>query len=153
MAPAQVLRGMEAILRRLAGPRVRVVVERDGAPGQVQIDPSQLEQVVLNLLVNARDAMPDGGSAVLRLQNADVRAEGPAARNGVPPGACGARLDLHGLPAAGRGQLSPYGRPGSTRAGMAMRRGPARAPGYTGPVYPTGPGGLFCPASRSSPFE
>ena len=87
VAPAQVLRGMEAILRRLAGPRVRVVVERDGAPGQVQIDPSQLEQVVLNLLVNARDAMPDGGSAVLRLQNADVRAEGPEARNGVPPGA------------------------------------------------------------------
>ncbi len=87
VAPAEVLRGMDAILRRLAGPRIRLSVERDGAPGQVQIDPSQLEQVVLNLLVNARDAMPDGGAAILRLQNADVRAGSPETLEGVPPGA------------------------------------------------------------------
>ncbi|HWP62337.1 MAG TPA: ATP-binding protein [Candidatus Binatia bacterium] len=52
--------GLEPMLRRLLGERIELVVER--APGAwVEADPAQLEQVVLNLAVNARDAMPDGG--------------------------------------------------------------------------------------------
>ena len=87
VAPAEVLGAMEGILRRLAGPQIRLSVERDGVPGRVRIDPSQLEQVVLNLLVNARDAMADGGPVRLGLRDVVVRPGSPEAREGVPPGA------------------------------------------------------------------
>jgi len=52
---------MEPVLRRLIGDDVTLVFDSDGDAGWVQIDQSQLEQVLLNLVVNARDAMPDGG--------------------------------------------------------------------------------------------
>jgi len=55
------LRGMETFLRRLIGEDVEVVVQTDAPGAAVRLDPSQLEQVIVNLAVNARDAMPDGG--------------------------------------------------------------------------------------------
>jgi signal transduction histidine kinase len=87
LAPAEVVGGMEGILRRLAGSGVRLSVERDGAAGRVQIDPSQLEQVVLNLVVNARNAMPAGGTVQVVLRDADVAPASLEAREGVAPGA------------------------------------------------------------------
>jgi nitrogen-specific signal transduction histidine kinase/ActR/RegA family two-component response regulator len=59
------VRDMEKLLKRLIGENIRVGTELgDGLP-PVAADPGQLEQLILNLVVNARDAMPDGGDLLL----------------------------------------------------------------------------------------
>jgi CheY-like chemotaxis protein len=63
---------MEGMLRRLLGPEVRLVLASDEGLAYVRADPNQLEQVVLNLAVNARDAMPGGGTLSVETRNARV---------------------------------------------------------------------------------
>jgi PAS domain S-box-containing protein len=53
---------MEPMIRRLVGAHIAVVINLDPAVGHVRVDRSQIDQVLLNLIVNARDAMPDGGT-------------------------------------------------------------------------------------------
>ncbi|MCW8141800.1 MAG: PAS domain S-box protein, partial [Planctomycetota bacterium] len=77
--PGALLRDMTGMLRRLLGERVTLVLDVDPAAGEVTIDPGQLEQVVMNLAVNANDAMPDGGTLTL-----SVKGEDPA--RGQPQG-------------------------------------------------------------------
>jgi signal transduction histidine kinase len=60
-----IVAGLEPILRRAAGESVEVVVRKDDAGCVVCAVPSRLEQGILNLVVNARDAMPDGGKLVV----------------------------------------------------------------------------------------
>jgi signal transduction histidine kinase len=60
-----VVAGLEPILRRAAGDAVEFVIRKDEAACVVRADPSRLEQVILNLVVNARDAMPEGGQLVV----------------------------------------------------------------------------------------
>ncbi|HEV8410843.1 MAG TPA: ATP-binding protein [Gemmatimonadaceae bacterium] len=62
-----IVRGMQPLLVRTLGEQVKLDLRLDRSPATVRADPSQLEQVVLNLLVNARDAMPNGGSAVIHV--------------------------------------------------------------------------------------
>ena len=64
---------MESMLRRLIGEDVaaRVTAAR-AALGNVMADPSQIEQVILNLAVNARDAMPDGGTLTIETADLDL---------------------------------------------------------------------------------
>ncbi|MEY2550681.1 MAG: two-component system, cell cycle sensor histidine kinase and response regulator CckA, partial [Verrucomicrobiota bacterium] len=69
---------MERLLRRVIGERFDLQSHPNAANGRVKADPSQLEQVVLNLGVNARDAMPRGGKLIIRTEN--VTLDGPAAR-------------------------------------------------------------------------
>jgi PAS domain S-box-containing protein len=66
------LREMDFMLRRMIGEDVEIVTTVDENLAQVKIDPSQMQQVILNLVVNARDAMPDGGKLVLELRNATL---------------------------------------------------------------------------------
>ncbi len=65
-----VVSGIEALLRRLIGEDIVLDTDLDSAISHVLADPSQLEQVILNLAVNARDAMPTGGRIVLRTRTA-----------------------------------------------------------------------------------
>jgi PAS domain S-box-containing protein len=66
LCPNATIEGVRTMLARLVGERVRVVTELDAEVGPVRIDPGQLEQAVLNLAVNARDAMPQGGTLTIR---------------------------------------------------------------------------------------
>ena len=63
-----VLRGIEGMLRRLIGEDISLSVELDPTPVPVFVDRGQIEQVILNLAVNARDAMPKGGRLSLQSQ-------------------------------------------------------------------------------------
>jgi signal transduction histidine kinase len=66
---------MERLLRRVIGERFDLQSHPNAKNGRVKADPSQLEQVVLNLGVNARDAMPRGGKLVIRTDNVTLDKE------------------------------------------------------------------------------
>jgi PAS domain S-box-containing protein len=61
-----VVSGLEKMLRRLLGEDVTLLTELEPNLGKVKVDPGQLEQIILNLAVNARDAMPEGGRLTVR---------------------------------------------------------------------------------------
>jgi signal transduction histidine kinase len=62
-----VLREGERMLRQLVGEGVTLRIEMIGPPPRVSIEPGQLDQVLLNLLVNGRDAMPHGGTITVSI--------------------------------------------------------------------------------------
>jgi len=76
------LRGM---LGRIVGEQVVLSIDLDAAAGVVHADSGQLEQVVMNLVVNARDAMPDGGQITITTSRVDLDATA-AARRTIAPG-------------------------------------------------------------------
>ena len=57
---------LEPILTRAVGPLATVRLRLAGAPARVMVDPGQFDQVLINLAINSRDAMPDGGTLTLR---------------------------------------------------------------------------------------
>jgi two-component system cell cycle sensor histidine kinase/response regulator CckA len=77
---------MENMLRRLIGEDVELVFQLDPATGCVKADPGQIQQVILNLAVNARDAMPQGGRLVLATQNVELDAAEVRGHPEVSPG-------------------------------------------------------------------
>ncbi len=66
---------LQKMLSRLIGETIELVAELDPHIGQVTADPGQIEQVIVNLALNARDAMPHGGRFSMRTRNAELRAE------------------------------------------------------------------------------
>jgi signal transduction histidine kinase len=60
---------IEKMLRRLIGEHINLRTILDPHIGLIEVDPSQLEQVIMNLAVNARDAMPDGGNLTIETAN------------------------------------------------------------------------------------
>src|SRR2546430_13298988 len=77
---------LERLLRRLLGEDVAIRVAVAPDCGGVKADPGQLEQVIVNLAVNARDAMPNGGRLTLETKNVDPDADSPTDRVTIPAG-------------------------------------------------------------------
>jgi two-component system cell cycle sensor histidine kinase/response regulator CckA len=72
-----VVRNMERMMVRVIGEDIDLVTVFEPNLGQVFVDPAQMEQVVLNLVVNARDAMPEGGVLTIETHNLDPAAPDP----------------------------------------------------------------------------
>jgi two-component system cell cycle sensor histidine kinase/response regulator CckA len=80
------LAGMDKMLRRLLGADVDLVTLRAQHLGRVRADPSSVEQVIMNLVVNARDAMPTGGTLTTETANVVLDETYAQAHLGVKPG-------------------------------------------------------------------
>ena len=82
----QLVANMQNMLQRLIGSHIQIAtaVWPDLTP--VLADSTQLEQILVNLVVNARDAMPDGGKITIELRNVELDAIGVAAHPGLQPG-------------------------------------------------------------------
>ena len=65
----EVLAGLDGMLRRLIGEDIELVTTYGSNLGRVKVDPGQIDQVVMNLAVNARDAMPSGGKLTIETSN------------------------------------------------------------------------------------
>ena len=78
---------MDKMLRRLIGEHIALVAALQSDLGHVRADPNQIEQVIVNLAVNARDAMPDGGKLTIETANVDLDETFAQAHLGSVPGA------------------------------------------------------------------
>jgi PAS domain S-box-containing protein len=85
LSPTKALSSMREVLGKILGERVQIAYEFTDEEGYVSIDPGYFDQIILNLAVNARDAMPDGGTFSILLDKERI---GPteAARIGAPRG-------------------------------------------------------------------
>jgi PAS domain S-box-containing protein len=77
---------VDRFLRRLIGEDIELVTCLDGELPHVKLDPGQLEQLVINLAVNARDAMPRGGRLTMKTSNLEIGPNGDPAHTGIAPG-------------------------------------------------------------------
>jgi len=81
-----VVASMDKLLQRLIGEDIDLVTILDPALGHVKADPGQFEQVIMNLAVNARDAMPQGGKLTVEMANADLDVQYTRQHLAVPSG-------------------------------------------------------------------
>jgi signal transduction histidine kinase len=97
----EVITNLESLLGRLIGEDIDLRIEVDPDLEIVRADPGQLEQVLMNLAANARDAMPEGGRLSISTANDDVTPSQASRLDGLPPGRY-ARLTVtdtgHGIP-------------------------------------------------------
>ena len=83
---SEVASGMEQMLARLIGADVELIVNASSELGSIKVDPGQMEQIIMNLVVNARDAMPRGGKIVIETANVMLDAAATAEHAGAAPG-------------------------------------------------------------------
>jgi two-component system cell cycle sensor histidine kinase/response regulator CckA len=87
LAPGRVVGELLHLLHRLIGEDIVLHVEEGPDLGAIRADQGQLEQIITNLVVNARDAMPDGGRIVIRTTAVDLVEARPTAHGIAPAGA------------------------------------------------------------------
>ena len=81
-----VLSDMGKMLQRLLREDIDLTISTDPALGLIRADPGQIEQVIMNLVINARDAMPQGGKLALATANVDLQEEVNGQHPAIPPG-------------------------------------------------------------------
>jgi two-component system cell cycle sensor histidine kinase/response regulator CckA len=81
-----ILTNMDTMLRRLLGERIELVFLPGPGLGRVKCDPGQIEQIIVNLAMNSRDAMGAGGKFVIETANVDIEEGDSTRRTGVEPG-------------------------------------------------------------------
>jgi CheY-like chemotaxis protein len=84
--PECVMRSMDDLIRRAVGETVAVETVTAGDLWNTLVDPHQLENVILNLAINARDAMPSGGKLTIEINNANLDGEYVASEPDIAPG-------------------------------------------------------------------
>jgi two-component system cell cycle sensor histidine kinase/response regulator CckA len=94
-----IVTSLEKMLRRLIGEDIRIIMKLEPHLGMVKADPGQLEQVIMNLAVNARDAMPEGGKLIIESSNVELDEDcahehvpvtpGPYVRLAISDSGCG----------------------------------------------------------------
>jgi nitrogen-specific signal transduction histidine kinase len=77
---------MDKMLRRLIGEDIDLVTILGAVSGKVKVDPSQIEQVIVNLAINSRDAMPSGGTITIETANVDLDEAYVRTHGGAWPG-------------------------------------------------------------------
>jgi len=82
----QVVAGLEGMLRRLIPENIQIVSALDSGAARAKADPGQMEQLIVNLAVNARDAMPDGGRLILEVSAAKLDEDYCRRHTGARPG-------------------------------------------------------------------
>ena len=82
----QIVTGMEKMLRRMLGEDIEMSLLTAQSVGKILADPGQVEQIIMNLVVNARDAMPMGGKLSVETENVQLDAEYAAHHLDVVPG-------------------------------------------------------------------
>jgi PAS domain S-box-containing protein len=82
----QLVKNMQNMLQRLIGPEIQISTEVWPDLTPVLADNTQVEQIMVNLVINARDAMPHGGKITIELRNVELDKVGVAAHPGLQPG-------------------------------------------------------------------
>jgi PAS domain S-box-containing protein len=77
---------MQLMLRPLLGEDVELMIERKATPASLELDPGQVQQIVLNLAANARDAMSQGGVLTITVDAVELTEEDGPENHGAPPG-------------------------------------------------------------------
>ncbi len=86
VSPNQLLTATSNLFRRTIGEAIQLELQLAAGLWLTRCDPNQLENAVLNLVINARDAMPDGGTLIVSTRNAHLDAVYAAAHPGIRPG-------------------------------------------------------------------
>jgi two-component system, cell cycle sensor histidine kinase and response regulator CckA len=84
--PNETVRGINSLLQRVIGENIQLEARLAPDLGNVKVDPGQLEQVIMNLAVNARDAMPQGGKLLIETQNVSIDESYARSHKAVQPG-------------------------------------------------------------------
>jgi len=103
----ELVRRSEGVLRPLLGETIALRFDLDDGPA-VRAGADEVEQVLLNLVANARDAMPNGGEVRILVRTVDARTPSPAATPNLPPGRyveLGVADDGHGMSAETRSRI------------------------------------------------